>query len=77
MLSFVSVHQTVSEALPTEPKEIRKLPRAYLANLIYTLVGKSFADWVSLQIKARNEKVAAQQNLMVAMDPEIAKIFQA
>jgi len=30
------------EALPLVKKEIMKLPRAYIANVVYTLSGKAF-----------------------------------
>ena len=47
-------------ALPIEPREVEKLPRAYLANVIYTIVGKPFRDWVDGAIKTRNEKIVAE-----------------
>ena len=64
------------KALPLAPKEVQKLPRAYLANVIYTLVGKPFADWVTRGIEARNAKMKLKNDLLVEMDPEIARIFQ-
>ena len=36
----------VKMALPIETREIEKLPRAYLANVIYTVVGDPFKEWV-------------------------------
>ena len=44
------------KALPIE-KEIKKLPRQYLANVGYTKVGKPFTDWINQQAAIRNEKV--------------------
>ena len=37
-------------ALPIEPKEIDKIPRQYIANVIYTIVGAPFNAWVEQQI---------------------------
>ena len=34
------------EALPLVQREILKMPRAYLANIIYTLSGAAFEKWV-------------------------------
>ena len=40
MLRFAKDYPSVSDAFPTESKEIDKLPRPYVANVIYTLVGE-------------------------------------
>ena len=42
MLDYASIFQEVMEALPTVERERMKLPRPYMANLIYTLVGEPF-----------------------------------
>ena len=57
--------------LPDE-KEIHLLPRQWLANVIYTRYGQQFKDWVDDHIKARHEKFASKNNLLINMDPEIA-----
>ena len=44
------------ERLPCE-KEIVKLPKQYLVNVIYTVAGEDFAKWVKEKIEARNTKV--------------------
>ena len=44
------------ERLPCE-KEIVKLPKQYLVNVIYTVVGQQFSDWVRAKIEERNAKV--------------------
>ena len=54
-----------------------KLPRAYIANVIYTLVGQPFSDWVNQSIESRNQKLAEKNDMLVEMDPEIARIFAA
>ena len=46
----------VLDYLPATPKEVLKLPRAYLCNVIYTVLGQQFADWVRQMIQERNEK---------------------
>ena len=47
----------VAQALPAETREVEKLPRAYLANVIYTIVGDPFKNWVDGEIAKRNEKI--------------------
>ena len=77
MLQFAAEYPQVGQALPIAPKEVLKLPRAYIVNVIYTLVGQPFAAWVSAGIEAINRKVQLKNNMMVEMDPEIARIFKA
>ena len=64
-------------ALPMAQKEIRKMPREYIGNIIYTLVGDDFRDWVKSRVDQRNTKVAEEGDMMIDMDPEIYKIFQS
>ena len=44
--------------------------------MFYTLVGKNFYDFVQEKISERNENLAKDQDLMIKMDPEVAKAFQ-
>ena len=46
MLHHAKNWPAVGKALPKEPREVEKLPRAYLGNLIYTIVGQPFREWV-------------------------------
>ena len=63
------------EGLPITEKERLKLPREYIGNVIYTIAKDPFQNWVDEQIEARNQKVAQDHDLSIAMDPEIAKLF--
>ena len=71
------MYPEVKERLPVEEKEWNLLPRQYLANLIYTVVGQPFQDWVDVKIQERNEKVVKEQNMLIELDPEIAAVFKA
>ena len=66
----------VAPYLP-EPDDHRRLPRQWVINLVYTLAGKPFADWVLEHVEARNRKVVADKQLAIMMDPEIMRAFQA
>ena len=59
------------ERLPCE-KEIVKLPKQFLINVIYTIVGDDFATWVKNRINERNAKVTTQKNMLIDVDNEIA-----
>ena len=69
---MVKDYPNIMQFLPDE-KEIHLLPRQWIANVIYTVVGQDFEDWVNKHIKARHEKYADKNNLMINMDPEIAE----
>ena len=43
--------------------------------MIYSIVGDDLREWVSQQVKSRNEKLAEKQELMIELDPEIAAAF--
>jgi hypothetical protein len=75
MLKFAKEHQEVFDILPRDQTEIENLHRQYVANVIYTVVGKEFSEWIDGKIKQRNKKLAEEQNLNIKMDPEIYDIF--
>jgi len=43
--------------LPADEREVEKLPRAYIANLIYTIVGDKFRTWIEEKIQERTKKI--------------------
>ena len=46
MQEYARMIPKVMKCLPLEEKEWDKLPRQYLANVVYTVVGKPFQVWV-------------------------------
>ena len=76
MQAFATAYPQLARYFPIE-KEMEKLPRQYIANVIYTIVGNPFAKWVESQMRKRNDKIKAEQDMMIDMDPEIAEIFKA
>jgi hypothetical protein len=55
---------------------MRKLPKQWIANVAYSVLGETFSYWVKEQIEARNVKVAEQGNLHIELDPEVYAAFQ-
>ena len=64
------------QALPATMKEVVKMPRAYIANVIHTILQKDFLDWTNERITFRNLKVASDKDMNIKMDKEIADIFK-
>ena len=67
----------IMQALPSVEKEIRKLPREYLGNVIQTIATVNFTAWVKQRIEARNQKLLDDRDLAIHMDESIAAIFHA
>ncbi len=44
------------KALPAVEHETLKLPREYIGNVIATIAGEPFIEWVDERIKERNAK---------------------
>ena len=74
MLEFAAGYNSVMQALPLTQREREKLPRGYLANIIYTIIGDDFKTWVNRLVDIRHEQ-RRQQEDMIHLDPEIAQIF--
>ena len=63
--------------LPIAEKEVYKLPRCYLGNVAYSVIGDPFNNWVKIVINQRNARLIDDKEMCIQMDPEIAKIFKA
>ena len=74
MLAFGEQYTEVMRALPAVNKEILKLPRAYIANVVHTIVGDPFAKWMNQRIYDRNKKITVEKD-MIDMDPEIVALY--
>ena len=57
MLDNAKNFPAVMAALPSEKSEREKLPRAYIANVIYTIVGPPFKQWIDDEITKRNDRI--------------------
>ena len=76
ILGFAQEHELMQLYLP-DPRDFRKLPRQWLINMTFTLIGDSFAEWVNERVEARNHKLLEEANKAIELDPEIAKAFHA
>ena len=66
----------MADYLP-EQEDHKRLPRQWVINIVYTLAGKPFADWVLEHVEARNKKIVADKKLAIMMDPDIMQAFHA
>ena len=77
MLNFAGNHRSIMEALPVVEKEILKLPRSYIANVINTIISPddAFRLWVKARVNERHSRVVQDQGT-IEMDPEIAEVYR-
>ena len=57
-------------------RDFARLPRQWISNVLYTVIGQPIADFVTKSIKERNDKVAENRNLIIELDPTIAEAFK-
>ena len=51
------------------------MPKQWIVNILTTLTGGDFEEWVKVQINARNERVAIKADKFIEVDAEVAAIF--
>ena len=74
LAEFISGHPATHCYYP-EGKESDKLPKQWIANVAYSVLGDTFSEWVKQQIEERNARVADQGNLMIELDPDVHAAF--
>jgi hypothetical protein len=57
ILEFALAHQQVVDALPVL-REIRKMGRSYVCNVVFTKIGDEFQEWVGQRCHERNAELA-------------------
>ena len=73
---FLNGHEEVMRHMPNG-KELRKTPRQWIVNVIATIVGKPFHEWVKQRIDERNSAVVEKNNLGITMDSQVAAAYHA
>ena len=74
-MKFVEDNQQVFQHLPDE-RDLKSLPKPWLSNVIYTVLGDLFAEWVKARIVERNDKIVEKRNLAIELDPQITLAFR-
>ena len=68
-------HPQVVNYLPDE-RDIDRLPRSFIVNVTYTLMGEKFKSWVQEVIVERNNRIAENRKLIIELDPAVATAFR-
>ena len=62
--------------LPVE-RELVKLPKQWVINVIYAILGDIFMNWIHERCSERNAKIVAERKMTINVDSEIAAAFDA
>ena len=57
-------------------QERRKLPKWWIANMLRSIHGEDFEQWVDNRVDKRNDKLKKEGNREIKMDPAIHKAYQ-
>ena len=76
VLNAFSNHPEVFRYLP-DGKELRKVPKQWVVNVMATVIGEPFIEWVKQQINDRNKALIMERKLGIELDEEIAAAFHA
>ena len=73
---FAQDHPQVNDYLP-DGKEVMKMSKQWISNVIHSVLKKTFSDWVKQQVEKRNREMVVERGLTIEMDPEVAAAFEA
>ena len=73
-LKFIKDYPESYKFLP-DGKELDKVHRQWMYSVLSTVIGTPFTKWVERGVQARNEEIARERNMLIQMDPAIARAF--
>ena len=68
-------YQIMSSYLPEE-RDIHRLPRCFIINVLYTMIGEDIKLHVKRIIEARNKAVVDHQRMALELDDDIRRAFE-
>ena len=74
--AFTKTKQFDIDSHLPDPIELHKVSREWICNVIATVMGTVFTDWVKERIEERNEAVKEKGEMNIELDPDVAEAFQ-
>ena len=71
VLEYVKENEEALQYLP-DPKDILLLPREYLMNLLHSVYGASFKQWVDVRCNVRNKKLKEKAGQILSVTEKFA-----
>ena len=73
MYNYISAFPDVFKFFP-DNREMAKLPKEWIGNVAYSVMGSQFSDWVQDQMEVRNLRLATDDQ-MIEMDEDVYEAF--
>ena len=64
IFAYMQENQGILQFMP-DGKELRKVPKAWVCNVVGTVIGMPFVDWVKKRIAERNAAIVEEKNLAI------------
>ena len=58
-------------------KEVMRLPKQFIINVAFSIIGDPFKNWIMDMVHQRNQKVTKEKDMLIAMDPAVFQAYQA
>jgi hypothetical protein len=68
-------YHIMNSYLPEE-RDIHRLPRSFIINVLYTMIGEDIKLYVSRIIEERNKAVVDHQRMALELDDDIRRAFE-
>ena len=72
---FCQQHPNEIDQYLPDGRELHKISREWICNIIASVLGATFTDWVREVIEERNEELTDKKGLDIELDPDIAAAF--
>ena len=74
---FCQQHPNEINCYLPDSRELHKVSREWICNIVATVLKNIFTDWVREQIEERNEELTLKKGLDIELDEDIAAAFHA
>lgn len=75
-IDYAKRYPQVMRCFPSVVKEVEKLPRQYIINVMYTILGRQFGDWVDERVNERHDGIIEDNEMYIELDAEVAEAFR-
>jgi len=73
---FCQQHENEIDRYLPDGRELHKVNRQWICNIIASVLGATFTDWVRAIIEERNDEVTEKKGLEIELDQDIFAAFQ-
>ena len=73
---FCQQHENEIDRYLPDSRELHKVSRQWICNIIASVLGTTFTDWVRNIIEERNDEVTEKKGLEIELDQDIFAAFQ-